>query len=173
MHIVVDGYNLIRQSPHLSALDRRDLQAGREALVDALAAYKKTKPLPITVIFDGRDAPPGMPRRERLKGIDLRYSQPGESADTVIKRMAAGQREKLMVVSSDNEVAAYAAAKGAAVISSAEFEERMAMARMADAKGAGEENSVSVDRSSTTKKRGPARRLPKRQRRMRRKIDKL
>jgi len=157
----------------LSALDRRDLQAGRKALVDALAAYKKIKPLPITVVFDGRDAPPGMPRRERVKGIELRYSQPGELADAVIKRMAASLREKLMVVSSDSEVAAYAAAKGAAFISAAAFEERMVMARMADTKGAVEENSVAVDRSSTTKKRGPARRLPKRQRQMRRKIAKL
>jgi uncharacterized protein len=172
MHIVIDGYNLIRQSPRFSDLDRRDLQAGREALVDALAAYKKVRPFPITVIFDGRDAPPGAPRRDRHKGIELRYSQPGELADAVIKRMAAGQREKLLVVSSDSEIAAYAAAKGAATIGAAEFEARLMMARMVDLKGA-EESDPSAGRPPTTKKKGPSRRLPRRQRRMRHKIDKL
>ena len=83
IHIVIDGYNLIRQSRSFSDLDRQDLQMGREALVDALAAYKRVKPYAITVVFDGGDASGGMPRRDRLKGIELRYSNPGELADTV------------------------------------------------------------------------------------------
>jgi len=43
VHIIIDGYNLIRQSAELSRLDRRDLQHGREALLELLAAYKKIK----------------------------------------------------------------------------------------------------------------------------------
>jgi uncharacterized protein len=172
MHIVIDGYNLIRQSPHFSSLEHQDLQTGREALVDALAAYKKVKHFPITVVFDGRDAPAGMVRRDHRKGIELRYSQPGELADAVIKRMAAKQREKLLVVSSDNEIAAYAAAQGAATISAPDFEMRLTLARMIDIKGAEEGNAPGRSRS-TTKKTGPSRRLPKQQRRMRRRIGKL
>lgn len=172
MQIVIDGYNLIRQSAFFSELDQMDLQAGRDALVDALAAYKKVKPFPITVVFDGGDAPEGMPRRDRRKGIELRYSRPGELADNVIKRMAARMREKLMVVSSDGDVKSYAAARGAAVIDAVDFEKRLAMARMVDMKGAPEE-ADGQHRRLDTKKTGPARRLPKQQRRMRRKIAKL
>lgn len=172
MHIVIDGYNLIRQSSLFSSLDNQDLQAGREALVDALAAYKKIKPFPITVVFDGSGAPLGMPRREKLKGIELRYSQPGELADTVIKRMASRQKEKLTVVSSDRDVAEYAAGKGSAVISSPEFEQRLIMAGMMEMKGTSEED-VSTGWQPTTKKRGPSKRLPKKQRKMRKRISKL
>ncbi|MBR9979676.1 MAG: NYN domain-containing protein [Desulfatitalea sp.] len=172
MQIVIDGYNLIRQSPHWSRLDQQDLQAGRDALVDALAAYKKVKPFPITVVFDARDALPGMPRRDRRKGIELRYSQPGELADTVIKRMAARLRGKLMVVTSDGEIKAYAAAQGAATIDAVDFEARLTMARMVGLKGAVEDEASSGWQPST-KKTGPSRRLPKQQRRMRHKIEKL
>ena len=53
LHIIIDGYNLIRQSGQLSMLDMQDLQLGREALVDMLAAYKRFKAHRITVVCDG------------------------------------------------------------------------------------------------------------------------
>ena len=77
MHIVIDGYNLIRQSRRLSAIEEVDLQAGREALVNELAAYRRLKPFRVTVVFDGGDAISGLPRRDRSKGIRLRYSAAG------------------------------------------------------------------------------------------------
>lgn len=172
MHIVVDGYNLIRQSRHFSSLDRHDLEAGRQALVAALAAYKKIKPYTITVVFDGKDAPPGMPRRDRCRGIELRFSGPGELADAVIKRMASRERQGVVVVSSDQEVVNYARAKGAGIIGAIEFEERLNMARLMEGKGMGEAEPAE-GWAVTTKKRGPARRLPKKQRQMKRTTDKL
>jgi len=51
-HIIIDGYNLIRQSCTLAAFDQKDLQLGREVLLDKLAAYKKIKHHKITVVFD-------------------------------------------------------------------------------------------------------------------------
>ncbi len=171
MHIVIDGYNLIRQSSQFSRLDMLDLQAGREALIDALAAYKRVKAHKITVVFDGQNAPPGMPRRDRHKGIVLHYSRAGELADAVIKRMAGRERERLLVVSSDKEVADYSAKKGAAVIGAAEFEERLFMAQMMAMKGGEPDNDG--EWQPTTKKRGPSKRLPRRQRKMRKRINKL
>lgn len=44
LHIIIDGYNLIRQSRQLAAFERMDLQTGREALLDQLAVSKKVKP---------------------------------------------------------------------------------------------------------------------------------
>ena len=37
LHLIIDGYNLIRQSPWLSLLDARDLEEGREALLQSLS----------------------------------------------------------------------------------------------------------------------------------------
>ena len=172
IHIVIDGYNLIRQSSRFSELDRQDLQSGRDALVDALAAYKKVKPYRITVIFDGTAAPTGMPRRDVRKGITMRYSSHGESADTVIKRMAEKEKEKLMVVTSDQEIVRYAEAMGAATIGSVQFGDRLTMAQYLDLKGIDDECETTGWRP-TTRKKGPSRRLSRRQRKMQRKIDKL
>lgn len=171
-HIVIDGYNLIRQSRQFCELDRQDLQSGREALVAALAAYKKVKPHRITVIFDGTAAPAGMPRRDVQKGIVLRYSSQGELADTVIKKMAGKEREKLMVVTSDQEIVRYAEAMGCATIGSVAFEDRLMMAQYMDLKGVGEASEGNGWRP-TTRKKGPSRRLSKRRRKNLKKIDKL
>jgi hypothetical protein len=172
LHIAIDGYNLIRQSPYFSTLDQKDLQSGREALVDSLAAYKRIKRYTITVVFDGTSAPAGMVRRDRIKGIELRYSRPGELADAVIKRMAAREKQKLLVVSSDNDIVAYAQSMGSAVISALEFDQRLAMAKLMDQQGH-EATGNSNGWRPTTKKKGPSRRLPKKQRRMAKRISKL
>jgi uncharacterized protein len=172
LHIAIDGYNLIRQSRHFSALDQRDLQSGREALVDALAAYKKIKRYAITVVFDGTSAPAGMIHRDMVKGIELRYSRPGELADAVIKRMAAREKQKLIVVSSDNDILDYAQSMGSAVIRAPEFEQRLAIARFVDQKGL-ETVADGNGWQPTTKKKGPSRRLPKKRRRMAKRISKI
>ncbi len=171
LHIIIDGYNLIRQSPSLGPLDQQDILLGRDALVDLLAAYRKVRPHRITVVFDGRHSPAFSAQRDRQKGIYIRFSRKNTSADDVIKRMACKEREKALVVSSDREVVSFAASCGAATISAPQFEAKIEMTAHVDRHG-GE-----VDDSSgwtpTTKKKGPSRRLPKRQRRSRMKIKKL
>ena len=171
IHIIIDGYNLIRQSPELGGLDRQDLQLGRDALVDMLAAYKKVKPHKITVVFDGTAEPVLYGSRDRAKGIAIRYSQGGESADDVIRRMARREKAKALVVSSDREVMTAAESAGATVLDSAAFEEKIAMARYLAVKGG--EETVFSRWAPTTRKKGPSRRLPKRKRKARARMEKL
>ncbi|MEJ2729524.1 MAG: NYN domain-containing protein [Deltaproteobacteria bacterium] len=78
IHIIIDGYNLIRQSSTLSALDQQDIMLGRDALIDMLAAYRKMKPHRITVVFDGSNSPLFSPQRNRQRGISMRFSRSGE-----------------------------------------------------------------------------------------------
>jgi uncharacterized protein len=172
IHIIVDGYNLIRQSPELAELDRQDLQLGRDALIDQLAAYKKIKAHKITVVFDGSDAPALYGPRDRVKGIAVRYSHGGERADDVIARMARREKSKALVVSSDREIMAAAESAGATAMESAAFADKLAMARFMELKSDGE----SVESSGwvpTTRKKGPSRRLPKRKRKAVARIKKL
>jgi len=171
MHIIIDGYNLIRQSDTLSELDRLDLQTGREALVETLASYRRLRPHSITVVFDGTHAPALSSRLDRRKGIHIRFSRPGETADAVICRMAAAERERALVVTSDRAVASQATACGADAVDSAAFETRIRLAAsMADAGGNEEE---SAGWKPTTRKKGPGRRLSKKARRKRKKLRKL
>ena len=171
IHIIIDGYNLIRQSNRLSILDLQDIQLGRDALVDMLAAYKKVKSHRITVVFDGTTAPLFSQQRNRLKGITIIFSHHGESADTVIKKMARKEGQAALVVSSDQDIVQSAAASGAATVSANDFENKLTMSMDMDA--------LQIDRDNyegwqpTTKKKGPSRRMPKRQRKNSAKIRKL
>ena len=65
LHIIIDGYNLIRQSKKLGDLDLQDIRLGRDALVEMLAMYKKFKAHRITVVFDGTGSCPSYPQRDR------------------------------------------------------------------------------------------------------------
>lgn len=172
IHIIVDGYNFIRQSEDLAALDRQDLELGRDALVDMLAAYKKLKAHKITVVFDGTAESVLYPSRDRAKGIAIRYSKGGESADDLIRRMARREKDKALVVSSDREVMTAAEAFGATAVSSTVFAEKVAMAQYLTIKG-GPDSVESEGWIPTTRKKGPSRRLPKRKRRTRSRMEKL
>ena len=171
IHIIIDGYNLIRQSNSFSDLDRQDIQLGREALLDTLAAYRRIKLHKITVIFDGTNAPPFSQNENQIKGIKVKFSRKGELADSLIKRMVNREREKALVVSSDLDIVNFAAAKGAATIGSSDFEDKITMAIYMDTKGLEREDEGGWVPS--TIKKGPSKRLSKRKRRNRIKIKKL
>jgi len=171
LHIIIDGYNLIRQSPRLKRLDHQDIQLGRQGLLEELALYKKRKRHRITVVFDGTNAPVFTQQQDRFRGIDVQFSPAGESADTIIKRMAAREREKALIVSSDRDIVVFAMSHGAAVISSLHFDEKIAQAAPA-----ADDSFPALDAKSwnpSTKKKGPSRRLSKRERKNKIKTRKL
>jgi uncharacterized protein len=171
LHIIIDGYNLVRRSEELSRIDRTDITRGREALIEKLAAYRRLKPHRITVVFDGAGAPALSPGRDRAKGIGIVFSRGGESADAVIARMARQERATALVVSSDLAVVHSAQACGAAVIDSAEFEARLAMASALE--GSDPAEAAPHERRVSTRKKGEGRRLPKRLRQNRLRTAKL
>ena len=154
----------------MEPLDRQDIQLGREALVKRLAAYKRMKPHRITVVFDGANAPIQNQLTARERGIDIRFSRPGESADTVIQNMVRKEKERALVVSSDRDVMRNAESFRAASISSQDFEQKLMMAEYHTAKG-GDDDSAGW--RPTTQKKGPSRRLPKRKRQNRSRLKKL
>jgi len=171
IHIIIDGYNLIRQSNTLGLIDNQDIELGREALLEMLIAYRKIKPHMITVVFDGANAPPFSQRKTRIQGITIKFSRSGEVADAVIKRMVTREKEKALVVSSDLDITNFAASRGAATIGSSEFEAKISQAIYMKEKGV--ETSEDSGWVPTTKKKGPSKRLSKRKRRNKSKIRKL
>jgi hypothetical protein len=85
--------------------------------------------------------------------------------------MARKERQAALVVSSDQDIVQSAAASGAATVSANDFETKLTMSMDMDA--------LQIDRDDyegwqpTTKKKGPRRRMSKRQRKNRAKIRKL
>lgn len=173
VHIIIDGYNLIRQTPELGRLDRIDLQAGRDALIDRLISYRRIKRHDITVVFDGSDENPLFRARDRVGGIKIEFSHKGETADTVIKRMVEKKKSKALVVTSDLEIIQHAQSRSAATIDSTDFASRLTQALYMDQKGQTDTDTESSGWTPTTRKKGPSRRLPKRKRRNQAKIAKL
>ncbi|MDK2855480.1 MAG: uncharacterized protein PWQ41_1219 [Bacillota bacterium] len=108
---IVDGYNLIRRTPALLELERRALEAGREALLDRLFLYKAGKNIEITVVFDG----PGGSGFWARGGIRAEFARPADAA--IIELAGPGT----VVVSSDNEVQEGARRRGARTLPSEEF----------------------------------------------------
>ena len=173
IHIVIDGYNLIRQSKRLSAVERSSLEEGRAALLEGLALYRRVKPHPMTVVFDGAYADTPMQARTRFKGINILFSRPGESADTVIKRMVRREGERAVVVSSDREVADFSTQQGASTIGSMEFESKMRMATQGDVTPADSNEEEERGWRPTTRKKGPSHRPPKKKRKSRARTSRL
>ncbi len=171
IHLIIDGYNLIRQSPALARLDARDLQQGREALLEWLAAYRRIKGHAVTVVFDGWESGDFTESRDRVRGMTIIYSRRGEKADEVIKRLARREGQRAVVVSSDHEIQEYVERGGGTTLSAAEFELRL----MLTATGAGdkldgeEEGGGHLD----THKKGPAHRLSKKDRQRRSRTKKV
>jgi len=160
MFLVLDGYNFIKQSQELRRLEQIELQKAREGLIDQLAQYKRLKGHSITVVFDGWQHGRMAGHRERSRGIEVIFSKVGEKADDVLKRLAAEKKDGVLIVTSDQEVASFAEKKGSSVVSAADFEEKMEMARFYDLKGGGGEE-ILPDRPVAPDKKGPSRRLPK------------
>lgn len=168
LHIIIDGYNLIRQSARLSFLDARDLEAGREALLESLAAYRRRRPQHLlTVIFDGWQGGGLRETRDVFQGVKVIFSRRGERADEVIKRLLAKERQRALVVSSDRELREWADRVGAAWIEADHFE----VAYLSGTEAAPEDDAHHS--IPGTKKKGPARRKSKRERQRQQRLKKL
>lgn len=169
MHLIVDGYNIIRQSPRLQFLDAMDLQAGREALLALLAQYRRRSHHQITVVFDGWQRGDLKESRDRHEGILIIYSRRGERADEVMKRLLTQERERALVVTSDREIQVCAEQVKAAWINAGEFE----LSYLNDPAEAAEDDAQADSSARGTHKKGPARRLSKRLRQRQQRLKKL
>jgi len=172
MNIIIDGYNLIRQSDSLRRFERFGLEEGRNELIRRLSNFKKKRGHKITVVFDGWIS--GSPEEERQKegGIMIIYSKKGEKADEVIKRIAKKSDREIIVVTSDRSIADSIGRSGGVAISSPEFEAKVQMFET-DVPFHEEEGEDEEDERPPGKKRGPSKRLPRKKRRASTKLKKL
>ena len=173
MLIIIDGYNLIRQSVELRRYERKGLEAGRNALLARLTEYGKIKNHQITVVFDGIQSGWAEEGRDRAGRINIIYSRHGEKADDVIKRLAAHSGEEIVVVSSDREISSYVTRLGRTSLSSPEFETILDKTIAADFSPLPEVEEDDDDQSKPVFKKGPSRKLPRARRKAQSKINKL
>lgn len=103
-HLIIDGYNVIRQiAPYHALAERGDLQHARETLISDVAALA-TKQTAVTVVFDGASNPTSKGSPQQQHGVTVIFSPSGRSADSVIEKMAHAVRHRgdtVEVVTSD------------------------------------------------------------------------
>ena len=130
MKIIIDGYNLIWAVTEIrkKVLNEErgiNLEEGRNGLLHCLEIYQRAHPkLKITVVFDSKEEIfpyPSLPSK-----IKVLYSN-GETADDLIEKMVEDEKnsEETLVVTSDNELKRTVKEKGAEVIGSLTFFERI------------------------------------------------
>ncbi len=168
MHLVIDGYNLLHSTPELAPATARG--QGRAALLAALKLYRQKRRHKLTVVFDG--GPQAEPSRGSESGVPVVNSGSGQSADEVIADLAARHGPGITVITDDRELARRCQAAGSEVIASWEFAGRLMAAAQGKLEGLEAEDEEG-GWDFTTKKKGPAKRLPKSLRRKARRLAKL
>lgn len=176
IHLLIDGYNLIRQSEDLSRHEDKSLEAAREALIDQLSLYKKFKRHKITVVFDGVLNLSEFGPSYKHKGINVSFSPGSRSADEIIMDMVNEEKSQALVVSSDRRITDFAKNKGASTISSPAFYKKLAMAIALGEFGDKDDLTPSKKPSHkrwATHKKGPSKKAPKKERKGRQRRQKL
>jgi uncharacterized protein len=173
MRIVIDGYNLLKAMPEYRHLQDVDLERARDHLIAQLGRYRWRKGHQVTVVFDGWLDGYLLPRRMNTRGVEVIYSQRGERADDVIRRVAPQVAHQGIVVTSDRALAQHMRRLGAEVIGSADFGARLhAVLFEAEKDGTGaQQDAYASPRQSQQK--GPARRPSRAERRRERKLRSL
>jgi len=108
MSLLIDGYNLLNAVGIIpKAIGPGGLERSRLALLNFLA--ESLEPAEIshtTVVFDARNAPPGLPRVVDHRGLTVRFASAYEDADSLIEELigADSAPRRLTVVSSDHRL---------------------------------------------------------------------
>ena len=83
--ILVDGYNVIKRAPSFQAARAQSLAAARAQLITLLRNRYRHTPHQVIVVFDGNETSEQIIHEQRIRVI---YSRHGETADSVIARLA-------------------------------------------------------------------------------------
>jgi hypothetical protein len=165
MQIIIDGYNLLHAGRLLTRLDALELQGERDRLIDRLSEYRRVKSCEITVVFDGWQGGWSTEKKEKRKGVDVIFSKLGEQADEVIKRLVRARGAGAIVVTSDRDLGRYVERMSVAVIPSDLFKKRL--------EGAVFEVEEDVAEDRADRRKGPSKRLSKKQKRLKGALKKL
>ena len=118
LHYLLDGYNIIKQTP---GLNHGTLEAQRNALLRwiDIGQPQGSSQNTVTVVFDGQEEFFGSQSTHHVKVIFSR----GQSADDLIKKMVEqfSQKNRLVIVSNDKDIVLYVRALGAQVLSVKSF----------------------------------------------------
>lgn len=99
MHIIIDGYNLLKQVLSAGTISEKE----RSAFVNLLGRYKAKRGYKITIVFDA--GPTDRVFKEKQRGVEVIYSGQYQTADDVIVQFVKEHSAKdILVITADNEI---------------------------------------------------------------------
>ena len=100
---IVDGYNVINYHPIYKKMKDVDLELTRVRLIEDLADFKALSGGEIVVVFDALSSNINTEKRNKILGIEVIFTKKGQTADTLIEKIALDEIEKrkVVVVTSD------------------------------------------------------------------------
>jgi uncharacterized protein len=116
-YLLVDGHSIIFAWPELRVLHDRRTALAREALIKQLREYQDWSGTRVVVVFDGRGA--SVSQEAEPGEIQIFYSRHGQTADSIIERLASkyAERFRLVVATGDYLEQETTSASGAETIS--------------------------------------------------------
>ncbi len=157
--IFIDGYNLLWASDTHRPEAIRNFEHSREELIQRLAGSPRLARHQVTIVFDAHKTDAYDLSSETIDGIEVQFTRQGQSADSVLKKLARQHGSAAVIISSDREVARYAEKRGCGVLGSHEFD------LLLDSPPASEDDAFEDADEISYSKKGPARRDPKARRR--------
>ena len=85
-YLLVDGHSVIFDWPELRKLHLRRTSLARESLINRLRDYQDWTGVKVVVVFDGKGA--RTTEVSESHGVQIFYSKRGQTADTIIERLA-------------------------------------------------------------------------------------
>lgn len=125
-YLIVDGYNVINAWKEFAQLRQVNLEHAREMLISGVSEYAAFKGYRAIVVFDAQLVT-GFAATEKIHGIEVVFTNEGETADSWIERRAyelGRTKAKVFVVTSDYAEQINVLGAGAYRISSREFREQ-------------------------------------------------
>lgn len=113
--ILVDGYNIIKNTPSLQAIGAKNLAAARDLLISQLVNRYRHTPHQVIVVFDGSGTREQVSHDRRVR---ITFTRHGETADSVIARLVAQARaagREVEMYSNDRELQQSVARQGGGV----------------------------------------------------------
>lgn len=130
-YLIVDGYNIIFAWEELAETARKDLDAARRGLCDALSSYAGFKKCRLVLVFDGYKVKGNPGSREQFHNIQVVYTREGETGDAYIESLVAqiGNNYAVRVATSDALVQLSSLRSGVLRVSARELREEVEAAR--------------------------------------------
>ncbi len=165
MKIIIDGYNVI-------GVSHRDIEGVRKEFINILTQYRQKKKHDITVVFDGWKGGRGE-TTSFVGSVRVIYSGIGERADEVIKRIISSAKMQWIVVSSDREIVSHAWTCGCVPVGSEDFEKKMYQLIRKRIGNLTQNDDEDLYNERTKSKKGNPRMLSKKEKMIKRALDKL